>query len=266
MATGKESLQSKKALADLKKKTFGGWPAKAGGLGIKKAFDTNYKGVRFAAYDFDSQKEMRLRMYVAHHEKLQDASTIHVEVLGVEGWHKYLQLGRPAFAKVWDEELKLADIEAAAPVTDKMRQALEQQLSHVREHPKEVYVTFMPRGAGLSVLTDNERHITQARRRFMLLGQTLSGMQVWDVRRCLQTTRTLPGCDKADLQLWGRGDMASVVSLASLYEPSIGQLNLTQYPKNDKEQPDYLNISRIVTPSQILDLAAMRTKVNLQDE
>jgi hypothetical protein len=60
--------------------------------------------------------------------------------------------------------------------------------------------------------------------------------------------------------------MASVVSLASLYEPSIGQLNLTGYPQNDKEQPDYLNISRIVTPGQILELAAVRAKVNLQDQ
>ena len=98
----------------------------------------------------------------------------------------------------------------------------------------------------------------------MLLGQTLAGMQVWDVRRCLQATRTLPGCDKANFQLWGRGDMASVVSLASLYEASIKQLNLTEYPQIDKEQPDYLNISRIVTPKKILGLAALRSKVNLQ--
>jgi len=266
VATGKEKLNSKKALANLKKKTFGGWPSKAGGLALKKVFDTKHQGVRLAAYDFDSQKEMRLRMYLAHHEKLQDVSAIHVEVLGEEEWRKYLELGRPAFAGVWNEELRLAGIGAEAPVTDKMRQALAQQLDHVREHPKEVYVTFMPRGAGLTVLTDNERHITQARRRFMLLGQTLAGMQVWDVRRCLQATRTLPGCGSAALQLWGKGDMASVVSLASLYEPSIGQLNLTGYPQNDKEQPDYLNISRIVTPGQILELAALRTKVNLQDQ
>jgi hypothetical protein len=225
-----------------------------------------YKGVRFAAYDFESQEKIRLRIYVAHRTGLENVSTVHVEVLGEEGWRKYLQLGRPAFAGVWGEELKLAGIQTAAPITVKMRQALEQQLGHVRDHPGEVYVTFMPRGAGLTVLTDNERHITQARRRFMLLGQTLAGMQVWDVRRCLQATRTLPGCDKAVVQLWGKGDMSSVVSLASLYEPAIGQLNLTEYPQNDKEQPDYLNISRIVTPKQILDLAAMRSKVNLQDE
>ena len=100
----------------------------------------------------------------------------------------------------------------------------------------------------------------------MLLGQTLAGMQVWDVRRCLQTTRSLLGFNKAALQLWGRGHMASVVCLASLYEPSIDQLNLTKYPQNDKVQPDYLNISRIATPGQILDLAALRLKVNLQDK
>ena len=84
VATERGQLNSKKALADLKKKTFGGWPAKSGELKIKKAFDIRHKRVRFAAYDFDSQKEMRLRMYVAHHEKLQNASAIHVEVLGEE--------------------------------------------------------------------------------------------------------------------------------------------------------------------------------------
>ena len=100
----------------------------------------------------------------------------------------------------------------------------------------------------------------------MLLGQTLAGMQVWDVRRCLQAARTLPGCDRSSIELWGRGGMASVVTLASLYEPSIGQLNLSGYPQNDKEQPAYLNVSRIVTPKQILGLAAMRAKVNLLDQ
>ena len=84
---------------------------------------------------------------------LLQTQTIHVEVLGEEEWRKYLELGRPAFAGVWDEELKLAGIQADTPVTDKMRQALEQQLGHVRDHPQEVYVTFMPRGAGLIAAT-----------------------------------------------------------------------------------------------------------------
>ena len=266
LADDKKPLKPKKAMADLLAKTFRGWPSKPGRLNLKKAFDTEHKGVRFAAYDFDSQDKIRLRMYVAHRAGLKNASTIHVEVLGEEDWRKYLKLGRPAFAGVWGEELKLAGLKPDTPVTDKMRQALEQQLDHVRKQPEEIYLTFMPRGIGLSALSDDERHITQARRRFMLLGQTLAGMQVWDVRRCLQATRTLPGSDKATIELWGRGGMASVVALASLYEPLIGKLNLSEYPQNDKEQPDYLNISRIVTPKEILGLAAMRSKVNLQDQ
>jgi len=144
----------KKAKADLLAKTFRGWPSKPGRLNLKKAFDTEHKGVRFAAYDFDSQDKIRLRMYVAHRAGLKNASTIHVEVLGEEGWRKYLQLGRPAFAGVWGEELKLTGLNPDTPVTDKMRQALEQQLDHVRKQPEVIYITFMPRGVGLTALSD----------------------------------------------------------------------------------------------------------------
>ena len=47
-------------------------------------------------------------------------------------------------------------------------------MKYVREHP-EVYVTFMPRGTALTKLTQNQKHLTQTRRRFMLLGQTVAG-------------------------------------------------------------------------------------------
>ncbi|MBC8326933.1 MAG: acetylxylan esterase [Verrucomicrobia subdivision 3 bacterium] len=266
VASGKERLKPDKALAQLRAKTFRGWPSESGNLNLKKAFDLNHKGVRFAAYDFDSQDKIRLRMYVAHHAGLKNLSTVHVEVLGEENWRNYLKLGRPAFAGVWAEELKLAGIKADAPVTAKMGQALEQQLNHIRKQSEVVYITFMPRGVGLTTLSADERHITQTRRRFMLLGQTLAGMQVWDVRRCLQAVQALPGFERSRTELWGKGNMASVVTLASLYEPFIGRLNLSEYPKDDKVQPDYLNISRIATPKQILGLAALRSSVHLLDK
>ena len=151
-------------------------------------------------------------------------------------------------------------LDAEAPVTDKQRGLLDKKLDDVRNQPV-VYAVFMPRGIGLSALTNDERHITQARRRFMLLGQTMAGMQVWDVRRAVRAMREL-GYEKP-LVLWGYGETASHVALASLYEKGIGQLHLSGYPKNDKEQPDYLNISRVVTPADVLDLAREKTKVNV---
>ena len=93
----------------------------------------------------------------------------------------------------------------------------------------------------------------------MLLGQTLAGMQVWDVRRCVQVLREL-GYD-CPITLKGGGDAASLVSLASLYE-KVETVSVLNYPKDDKTQPDYLNISRIVTPAQVLDLVRQRSKLN----
>jgi hypothetical protein len=59
--------------------------------------------------------------------------------------------------------------------------------------------------------------------------------------------------------------MASIVTLASLYESNIGQLHLKQYPTDDKSQPDFLNISRIVTPNQILTLAREKATIHHLD-
>ena len=46
-----------------------------------------------------------------------------------------------------------------------------------------------PRGIGRTAWNADPAKQTQIRRRFMLLGQTLDGMRVWDVRRALQALR-----------------------------------------------------------------------------
>ena len=100
----------------------------------------------------------------------------------------------------------------------------------------------------------------------MLLGQTLAGQQVWDVRRCISALRTLERCAGAPLELWGTGDSASLVTLASLFEKEISRLNLSGYPASDREQPDFLNISRFATTAQLLDLAKRKTEVKTLDQ
>ena len=68
---------------------------------------------------------------------------------------------------------------------------------------------------------------------------------------------------EAPLTVWGYGETSSHVALAALYEKGICQVNLANYPKDDKAQPDYLNISRIVTPADVLNLARLKVKVNV---
>ena len=212
-------------IKNLREKTFGGWPRRGGKLRLMKVSNTERDGVRLAAYDFGSQAGIRLRMHIAYKTGLAKGAPVHLQVLN---------------------ENQADDITG--------------QLQFVAEHPG-VYVAFAPRGIGSTRLTQNEKHLTQTRRRFMLLGQTLAGQQVWDVRRCIRALRTLERCAAAPLELWGTRGSASLVTLASLFEKDISKLNLSDYPATDQEQPDFLNISRFITPTQLLDLAKRKTQV-----
>lgn len=51
---------------------------------------------------------------------------------------------------------------------------------------------------------------TQIRRRFYLLGETLDGQRVWDVRRALAVLRARPEFRNVPITLVGAGPMASV--------------------------------------------------------
>ncbi len=208
----------KDTIALLRKKTFGGWPEKDVPLNVKQDVFFEDCGFVVEKYKFDSQGKIRLSVFLSYLKGQKKPEKIVLEVADGE-WD-------------WKQE----------------------------EEPKEgvLYVTFAPRGAGETALSDDKTHRTQTRRRFMLLGQTLAGMQVWDVRRCVQMLREL-GYD-CPVTLSGEGDAASLVSLAALYE-KVETVRVKNYPKDDKSQPDYLNISRIVTPAQVLDLVRQRSKV-----
>ncbi len=214
----KNQKVGKETIALLRKKTFGGWPEKDVPLNEKRVSKVERNGAVLESVDFDSQETIRLSVYLMYRPGLKNPKRIELKVLNGEN---NLQQG-PA------------------------------------ENSDVLYVAFAPRGVGRTALSDDKSHRIQTRRRFMLLGQTLAGMQVWDVRRCVQVLREL-GYD-CPITLSGEGNAASLISLAALYE-KIETVSVKNYPKNDKVQPDYLNISRIVTPAQVLDLVRQRAKL-----
>jgi hypothetical protein len=60
--------------------------------------------------------------------------------------------------------------------------------------------------------------------------------------------------------------MTEVATFAAIFEPGVRALTLAQAPRTDKEAPDFLNWSRIVTPKQLLGLAEARCKVDIQPQ
>jgi len=123
-----------------------------------------------------------------------------------------------------------------------------------------------PRGIGPDAWGGDERKQTQIRRRFMLLGQTLDGMRVWDLRRAIQATRQLDSIHGWPLGIQAHGEMAGIALYASLFEPGIGRLDLVAMPATHMDGPTLLNVLRYLDLPQALAMAAEHTDIQLWAE
>ena len=108
-------------------------------------------------------------------------------------------------------------------------------------------VFVLPRGVGPTEWSRDEKSRIQIRRRFMQLGQTLAGMQAYDVLRALQLIAISPELPTARLPV-----NAAVAkrrlghSSHHLFADQIDQLDLTDLPVRNRDAPDMLNVSRFV--------------------
>jgi hypothetical protein len=107
----------------------------------------------------------------------------------------------------------------------------------------------------------------QVRRRFALLGQTLDGQRVWDIRRAVAALRGLPECKDVPLWLQGKGEAAGLVLYASLFEPDVARLDLWHPPASHAQGPIFLNVRRYLDMPQALALALPRPiRLYVKDE
>jgi hypothetical protein len=136
--------------------------------------------------------------------------------------------------------------------------------------PGTIQAFIAPRGIGLSDwrrgFSDDQtiaRKEIQIRRRYMQVGQTLDGMRVWDLQRCIQAIRQIDGFDSISLTLEAKGHMAVNALYASIFEPEADQLVLTDLPASHRDGPDYLNVLRTLDIPTAVALAAEKAKVRL---
>jgi hypothetical protein len=230
--------QRKAWMKALREKSFRGWPrqTQAGPLDVKRIFSVKREGVRFSAFDFTSQPHVRLRLYLAHQAGLDKPETVVLNVLNEQGWTEWLAAMRVGFA---DELSDSATSGLGEPDED----AFERKQEMFRNNNC-VMAYLAPRGIGLTAWNTDERKRTQIRRRFMLLGQTLDGMRVWDVRRAIQALRTLDSTREVPMALQGNDQMAGIALYASLFEPGIARLDLWHLPDSHRDGPVFLNVLR----------------------
>jgi hypothetical protein len=126
-----------------------------------------------------------------------------------------------------------------------------------------VFVYVAPRGAGMTAWSGDARKQNQIRRRFMLLGQTLDGMRVWDIRCALQAVRSFRSLQGVPLSVEASHDLALDALYASLFETGIAALELRRVPASHRDGPDYLNVMRVLDMPQAMAMAAERSQIRL---
>jgi hypothetical protein len=97
----------------------------------------------------------------------------------------------------------------------------------------------------------------------MLLGQTVDGMRVWDIREAIRALGAWKEASRLPVRLEAAGGMGVNALLAALFVPDGCDLELQALPASFRDGPDYLNVLRILELPQALALAAERGSVRL---
>jgi len=244
----------------LTERVFRGWPVKAPSLEAKLADDVKAKGVRLRAYDFVSEEDVPLRLWLLTAEKTEKPKLVVLSALDEDGWEEWARDLGPEFQKA----LQLP----AAPTLDEKK---FEQNRRAMEHNSWAFAAIAPRGIGPTRWADkddqkreNEVHI---RRRHALIGQTLDGQRVWDVRRALAVLRGADDLKGVPLWLQGKQTMAGIVLYAALYEPDVARLDLWEPPTTHRQGPTFLNVLRVLDMPQAVALAFPRpVKLYVKDE
>ncbi len=229
-------------MKELREKVFGGWPepGQEVPLNVQKAVDQTRDGIRLRGFDFDSQRGVRLRLWLFSSAEDQAPEQTALVVATPKNWRDY---GDGLIAKFQDEKADLAGL----PHIDQVRNALSNNTA---------LGLIATRGIGPTAWPEKKE--THIRRRFALLGQTLDGMRVYDVRRALAALGAL---DVPVGAIWLHGDaqMAPVALWASVFEPEVATVLLSHLPTNVDEGPAFLNLDRVLDMPQAVALLYPRT-------
>jgi Prolyl oligopeptidase family len=242
--------------AALKEKVFHGWPTAVPDLAAKPAGDRTHDGVRLRAWDFTSEEGVPLRLWLMTAGDGPPKLVV-LNALDEADWAEWCADLGPEFAELLQR-----------PAPPKRDDAKFRQNQAVMEKQKWAFAAVCPRGVGPTKWAEpGSPNDIQYRRRFALVGQTLDGMRVWDVRRAFQALKVNPDLKGVPLWLQGKHDMAGIALYAALFEPDVARLDLWHLPPSHRDGPTFLNVRKYLDTPQALALALTRpVKLYVRDE
>ena len=235
--------------------------------------------------------------------KFEDLELVVLNVLDEQGWQEFANTYAHEFPDFFPQGLKATPDKKAFEQEKKMFENFKWGMAYVC--PRGIGPTAWDRSADTHVrhekqggeaakmneadrLRSREANVrvplaektrVQRLRRFYLLGQTLEGQQVWDVRCAIRALRSIEGLKDTKLWLQASRTQAANALMASLFEENIARLDLHELPHSlmptsmDKEghpisgfEPVYLNMLKYLDLPQAAAMAAERTRVVIYDD
>lgn len=222
------SRQRDEWMRALREKVFRGWPGQAGAPSAERAGSRRRGEVHIERWDFTPQDGVRLPLVIATRGDVQAAQRVQLQVVDDEAW---------------------PDIESG----------------RIAPPPAGTAIVYLaPRGIGPTAAGANEKDRVQNRRRYMLLGQTVDGMRVWDIRRAVEMLRTHQLFGDKPIILTGVRDEAVNALYASLFIAGLAAVELVAPSATHMRGPDYLNVLRYLDVPQAAAMAAERQPVKWQ--
>jgi dienelactone hydrolase len=223
-----------KLVKELREKVFGGWPDRTTPMGMERSSQQDREGLRYEVYNIDSQPGINLQLFVFQDKKIAKPQTLVLEILA-----SHTNSPSNPFWNGWSPEGQA-------------------QLQHQLKNERSALAFFSPRGVDTEEWMRDQKKAIQVRRRYMLLGQTLDSMRVWDIRCAVQALKELPQFRDSAVCVRSQGEMGVNAAYAALFEPSIARLDLAQLPKSHMQGPDYLNVLKVTDIPQVIELLSGR--------
>lgn len=230
----RERLTDEELVRRLREEVFAGWPEEKTGFNMKPLFSSRAGDVAMGVVEFESQPGVRLKLFMAQPVD-GGVETIELHIGDESDWLPACE----KFGRLFGSHMG-GTTTSNREISRDVRAGLDALVNE-----RKAVVLLMPRGVGPHRPEMTDQQFTHWRRRFMLLGQTLDGMRVWDIVRTLDFVPEIRGFDRKPIEVHARGDMAMNALLASLFADNSIEFELDELPGDLEQAPDYLNIMKI---------------------
>ncbi|HEV2454481.1 MAG TPA: acetylxylan esterase, partial [Verrucomicrobiae bacterium] len=213
-------------MRQLREKCFAGWPNERSQSNVlssqaaARIFSKKSGGVQYEIYEFTSQPHISLQFYLIRKAGATPRQLIFL-IADPAGLLDAAGAGR----------LRVSQ-ECASGVPPEFAKALNAgddlkpiavMIQNVKAHGV-AYVMFLPRGTGSGGGRIDTLSQTEVRRRYMLIGQTLDGMRVWDICQAINALHSIKAIGRAPLTVQASGRMGVNALYATPFASKIDRL------------------------------------------